>query len=105
MTQTPNQDKRIQLITKKRMSDFWKALLWTAIPILVLSAISVVAAIASRGRVAFGGSIAGMLCVLALLVSIGFIIAKKRRIAAGILAGVGIGLVGLGLTCFAATAG
>ena len=104
MTQNGNEQKE-QPKPRKKMSAFLKALLWTAIPILGLSAISVIAAIASSGRVAFGGSVVGMLCVLALLVSIGFIIAGKRRVAAGILAGVGIGLVGLGLTCFAANAG
>ena len=89
------------------MSDFRKALLWTAIPILVLSAIGAPGALApSSAWVGFGvfGGVAAGLWGLAILACIGFAIARKRQIALGILAGVGIGLVGVGLTCFAAMA-
>ena len=42
-----------------------------------------------------------VLWVLAILVGIGFAIARKGQIAAGIFSGVGIGIVGVGLSCFA----
>jgi hypothetical protein len=38
-------------------------------------------------------------CILALLTSAGFAIADRRRIALGILAGTGIGVVGLVVSC------
>ncbi len=82
------------------MSDFRKALLWTAIPIIVLSVVSMT-------RIFFGlfwFAPLGLL-VLAILACIGFAIAHKRQIATGILAGIGIGIVGLGLTCFAQISG
>jgi hypothetical protein len=89
--------------TKKRMSDFRKGLLWTAIPILVLSAIGAGGTMAKSSPVVYGAFsvVAYGLWGLAILACIGFAIAHKRQIAIGILAGIGIGVVGLGLTCFA----
>jgi len=84
------------------MSNFLRALLWTAIPMLVLSAVGVAA---TRSMFGFTMSIAfntAVAFVLAIVVCIGFAIARKRQIALGILAGAAIGLLGLGLTCFTA---
>ena len=85
------------------MSDFRIALLVTALPIIVLGAIS------AGGRIArapdaffYVGWVGAGLWGLALLACIGFALARKRQIALGILAGIGIGLVGLGPSCFAA---
>ncbi len=88
------------------MSSFKKALIWTAIPIVVLSVIS------AAGRMPTGGGldwdpllalwfVAAGLLGLVILAAIGFAVARKRQIAAGILAGIGIGSVSLGVTCFA----
>lgn len=85
---------------KRGMSDFVKAILWTAIPMLALSAIVVAqkrSAFGFRVSVAFVSAIA---FVLALLVCVGFAITRKRQISLGILAGAAIGIVGLGLACF-----
>jgi hypothetical protein len=85
------------------MSPFLKALLWTAVPLLVLSAISAVAAataVSGGGIGEPGIGIGGLLFGTAILLAIGFAIARKRQIASGILTGAAIGLVGLMLTCF-----
>ena len=88
---------------KRGMSDFKKAMMWTAIPIVVFSAISTGGSIANPASVAFGivSAVAAGLWGLAILACIGFAIARKRQIAAGILAGVGIGVLALGASCFA----
>ena len=88
---------------RKRMSAFLKALVWTAVPLLVVSAISAVAAVtaAHGGGIGEPGmGVGGSLFAVAILLSIGFAIARRRQIASGILAGAAIGLVGLMLTCF-----
>jgi hypothetical protein len=85
----------------KSMSAFRKALLWTAIPILLLSFGGAGAAVATGGGFAPGGAFGGILWVLAILVCIAFAIARRRQIALGMLAGLGIALVGLGVSCFA----
>lgn len=102
MKQDTEQEKQAPPAPKGGMSDFRKALLWTAIPILVVSAIDAGAAMATKGAAFSGGLGPTALWGLAILACIGFAIARKRQIALGILAGVGIGIVGLGATCFAA---
>jgi len=91
---------------KKTMGDFRKAMIWTAAPIIILSAIAVGGSIV-RHVSAFGffGGIAAGLWTLAILAAIGFAIARKRQIAAGILVGVAIGVVGVGATCFVGSMG
>ncbi len=80
------------------MSPFVKALVFTSVPIVAVSVISALPVVETIG----------LLWFLAVIVAIGFLIAAavnfargNRQIAAGILAGVGIGAVALGLTCFA----
>jgi hypothetical protein len=88
------------------MSDFRKAMLGTAIPLLALGVISLGFRIA--GRFISGGRIVSVslgfpvliFWVLALFTAVGFVIAGRRQIAAGMFTGVAIGLVGLGLSCF-----
>jgi hypothetical protein len=101
LKQDAEQEKQIPT-PKRGMSDFRKSLLWTAITILVVSAIDAGAAMATKGAAFSGGLAPTALWGLAILACIGFAIARKRQIALGILAGVGIGIVGLGATCFAA---
>ncbi len=100
--QNPNEEQR-KRGQRKGMSAFLKALLWTAVPILVVSAVSAIAAAAAvkgGGIGEPGMGVGGLLFGVAVLLSIGFAIARKRQIASGILAGAAIGLVGLMLTCF-----
>ena len=87
------------------MITFAKALTATAVPIVAVSIASIVGVINTSGSaqnnfasVAFG---AAGLWVLGILAAIGFAVARKGEVAAGILAGVGIGIVALGATCFA----
>ena len=83
------------------MSDFRKALMITAIPIVVLSLISLAGA-ALKGFIFVGfAAAAGTLWVVAIGVAIVFAVKGKREIAAGMFAGIGIGFVALGATCFA----
>jgi hypothetical protein len=92
--------------SKKGMSDFRKALLWTAIPIVVLSVASMAGVIVNSGDegAEFGF---GFLWLGAALYFLGTIIAvilsaamHKRQTMAGILVGISIGIVSLGGTCF-----
>ena len=102
MEQNANQKNQIPA-PKKRMSDFRKGLLWTAIPIIVCSVISSSGLGAQNHWVGFQvfSYLVSVLWVLAILTCIGFAVAHKRQVALGVLAGIGIGIVGLGVTCFA----
>lgn len=109
MKQDTEQEKQTPPAPKKGMSDFKKAMMWTAIPLAVLSAVAAGAAVAG----AWGSSgVLGLLALgglgLAILVSIGCAIARRGQIVAGMWAGigiaVGIGVISLGVTCFAAFA-
>ena len=102
MEQNTNQEKQTPP-TKKGMSDFRKGLLWTAIPIIICSIIGSSGLGAQSDWVGFMvfSYLVSLLWVLAILTCIGFAIAHKRQVALGILAGIGIGIVGLGVTCFA----
>lgn len=90
------------------MSSFRKALMITAIPIVVLSII---------GMCGMVGELYGALFLLtflwwgaviyylgAVIVFIVYAVRRERQIVAGILAGLGIGIVSLGATCFAGNA-
>lgn len=92
------------------MSDFRKALIWTAVPIVVIGIISVLGGVLQRVgvpysydsyylRFAWFGAAACWL--LAVLVATGFAIAGRRQIASGMFAGIAIGILALGVTCFA----
>jgi hypothetical protein len=73
---------------KKKISNFRKAFLWTAIPIIVSTAIGLLGAMSQTAWVGFsifGGIIALGLWGLAILLCIGFAIARKDQIALGIL--------------------
>ncbi len=90
---------------KPGMSTFRKAMLWTGLPLVGLSLLVFGARIVIRtfpGAVAIGfsGMLAALLWVLVLFTGLGLLIAGRRQVGAGMLAGAGIGLVGMGLTCF-----
>jgi hypothetical protein len=78
------------------MNSFLKGLLGTGVPFVALFVI--IAAMVGRG-----GELVWMLtlglCIVALLVSAGFALADKRRVALGILAGTAVGIVSLVLSC------
>ena len=91
------------------MSDFRKALLWTAIPIVVLSLLSTILSFYDRSgspdknveRTLGLWFLAVYYLVGAAIGAIIFGIISKRTIASGIWAGIGIGIISLGVTCFA----
>ena len=88
------------------MSDFSKALMITAVPIAVLSVASQVGAIVVGGGLdAIGFLFVWLVPAFLLLIAIAFAIINtvkgREKIAAGIWAGIGIGIVSLGLSCFA----
>lgn len=77
------------------MTDFRKALLWTAIPLVALALI---------GMVSMPVWIVALaLVVIAFIVALILLLAKhNRQAAAGVFTGFAIGIVALGATCFAA---
>ncbi|MBI2853033.1 MAG: hypothetical protein HYX84_08050 [Chloroflexi bacterium] len=92
------------------MSDFRKAFLWTALPFVVVGIVSAVASILQRfsplGFPVLGVQILTLLAALVLfIVALGMairaLIRGKKGEAAGILAGLGIGLVAYFASCFA----
>ena len=88
------------------MNDFVKGMLLTAAPALVLGVISAVGVVNSSGENGILFLFVWLLALLALVVTTvlslsGVFFKEKKRGRAGSLAGVGIGLVSLGLSCFA----
>ena len=96
MTENSNEGNKAPPAPERGMSSFRKALLWTAIPTVALCIISIIG-----GPVAFLWLGAAIYILIAFVVSIFILILGDRGTAAGILAGVGIGVVTLGATCFA----
>ena len=81
------------------MSSYRKALLFTAVPIILSSLISLGSKQPDLNKgLGIAWLIAGDLWLLSLLAYIGFRLKKRREIASGILTGAGIGLVFLGVT-------
>ena len=100
MAQDQGQTPQSRPAPRKKMSDFVKAFIWTAVPLAVVSIASTVTTATATGGGGFAIGVGGLLFAAAIVVSIAFAIARKRQIAAGVLAGAAIGLVGLMLTCF-----
>jgi heme/copper-type cytochrome/quinol oxidase subunit 2 len=106
MEQNTNQEKQTPA-PKKGMSKFRKALLWTAIPIIVLSVAGLTGVAVGSGdegvEFVFGFLWIGAVFYFlgAIIALIGFAIKHERQKMAGILAGLGISIVSLGATCFA----
>ena len=82
MKQDPEQENQTPPAPKRRMSDFLKALIVTAI-VSFITGVGLVAAIGAF---------------------IYFLVKGKREIVAGIAAGIGITIVAWGVTCFALSA-
>lgn len=80
-------------------SAFRKAFAYTTIPIIALSILSLAGA-AVEGLY-FVWYIAIFMWVLAIVATIGFALIHRSRTASGILAGIGVGFLALGATCFA----
>jgi cation transport ATPase len=105
------QEGRPYLQAKGGMSGFRKALLWTAVPIVVLSLIGMAGIAGGLYAEDILQVLLGFLWLGAVLYFAGAVIVlvvyaviHKREIAAGILAGLGIGIVSLGVSCFAGNA-
>ena len=81
------------------MSDFLKALLTTAVPLVVVSVISMAGAQEMGFYYIWFGALLGVL--IAGVVAILFYFGGKRKKASGILAGIAIGIASLGMSCFA----
>ncbi len=81
------------------MSTFKKAFLWTTVPIAGLSIVSTGGA-GAEGMYSLSYVAAG-LWLIAVLVAIGFLVGRGGRATSGIWAGVAVGVVSLGMTCFA----
>ena len=96
MTENSNEGNKEPPAPEGGTSSFRKALLWTAIPTVTLSIISL---IGDPVWIVWIG--AAIYILIAFVVTVFILILGDRDIAAGILAGVGIGIVTLGATCFA----
>jgi hypothetical protein len=81
------------------MRNLHKAFIFTAIPIVVSSLISLGSKHSDLNKgLGIAWLIAGDIWLIALLTAIGFYIKKSKEIARGILAGAAIGLASLALT-------
>jgi hypothetical protein len=93
---TPKWDRALSAPPRNGISSFLKGLLPTGVPFVALFIIIAI-------MVGKGGELVWMLtlglCVVALLVSAGFALADKRRVALGILAGSAVGVICLVLSC------
>ena len=90
---------------KRGIGDFLKGLLWTALPFVIFSLLSVFGWITSRTyglpMAAINVVAAPVLFLAALVLGIVFAARGKKRLAAGIFSGLGIGIVAQGLSCLA----
>ncbi len=93
MPNSQNADDKEKSQVRTEMSGFRKALLFTAIPAILLSLVSLAVPIVWIFAAIFVG--------LALLTAFILLITGDRQIASGILTGVGVGIITLGGTCFA----
>ncbi len=103
MTQGGSGQGQTQQPSRKRLSVFIKAMLFTAIPIFILCAGGAPGAIAPDTTwPGFAVILAAAwgLWGIAIVAAIVLAIAKKRQIASGVLTGAAIALVGVGATCF-----
>ena len=96
MEQNEQHQKQMPMAPKKRMSDFWKALLITAVPIVLLCLLSLVGI--------FFFISATIYFVGVFVAIIVFAVIGKRGMMAGTLVGLAIGIIALGATCFASSA-
>jgi len=90
------------------MTPFVKAMIYTAAPIVVVSAISAVGVAANQPSGvswAFLWFIPVFMAIAALIASIIYFFKGKKQIAAGMLVGFGIGVLALGGSCFAISSG
>jgi len=109
------QEKQTPPAPKGRMSDFRKALIWTAIPMFVLSIVSmsIVRLVLQEQGTSVGSydgsmtllgtqlAVMGAAILTAVVVQSVLYKTGKRQVAAGILAGAGIGFVASFVSCFA----
>ena len=92
----PNRDEKAEHKQDERIRSFFEALVFTAVPFVVLVIVTVVMA-RSGGELVW--LLALGLCVPAILASGVFALFSKYRVALGILSGTAIGFVGLVVSC------
>jgi hypothetical protein len=106
MKQNADQEKQTTLARKGGMSGFLKALIWTAIPFLILTIVQVIVTQLSQN----GGASSSLVVInlggivfflVAIVASVVFGIRGKLRITAGVFTGLAIGIIVLGASCFA----
>ena len=115
MKENTEQENQTPPVPKRRMSDFRKALMWTAVPTFVLSIVSMsIVRLVLWAQDTSVGSYSGSMTLLGIQLAVmgAAILAAgvaaivlyrtgKRQVAAGILAGAGIGFVASFVSCFA----
>ena len=81
------------------MSNLYKALIFTATPIVLLSLVSVFSNQPDLNKgLGIAWLVAGSIWLVALLTALGFYIRKSKEIARGVLAGAMIGFASLAIT-------
>ena len=85
----------------KKMSNFWKALVFTVIPLFMLGVISTAGLALGNTNFSVVWVVDAVLFFPVFITGIVFIVIGKRQIGAGIIGGLGFGIVILGATCFA----
>ena len=99
-----NDDKRgPEQAPGKDRGDFRRGLLYAAVPIWALGLVST-AAIVVEGFLWLWALGAGY-ALVAFLVGLGYAASRESQTGLGILAGVGLGVLGLGVTCYANVTG
>jgi hypothetical protein len=108
MQQNEPQVNQVPSEPKRRMGDFLKALLWTAIPLIILAIVgAVVTRTGSNDEytglmwIVLDWGVGGAFALGAIVASIVFGARHKGRITAGIFIGLAIGIIILGASCFA----
>ena len=84
---------------ERRGRSFRLAFAWTAIPIVALGIVSTAGA-SSDGFYTLWFAGLGV-WFIAILVAVGFALASKGQVAAGMLAGIAVGMLALAVSCFA----
>jgi hypothetical protein len=95
----PGKKERI-LDEEEAMSDFWKGLLSTAVPLVILSIVATIGNVNSRGWASPLWAAVWIALLLAFVAAIVFAVKGKRRVSAGIFVGLAVAVVALGSSCF-----
>ena len=78
---------------------FWRAFAWTAVPVVALSVIVSMGGAGLEGFLLLWFAAPAWWLVM-LLTASPFSIARHRLVVSGVVAGIGVGMLSLALTCF-----